>query len=53
MNVRTIGFDLARAYAIFGMFIVNYNVTFDDHQDPSGLVKFVDKNSVVNPKADP
>ena len=28
MNQRIIGFDLARAYAIFGMFIVNFNYCF-------------------------
>ncbi|MES2747142.1 MAG: DUF418 domain-containing protein [Bacteroidota bacterium] len=28
MNQRIVGFDLARAYAIFGMFIVNFNFSF-------------------------
>ncbi len=28
MKERVIGFDLARAYAIFGMFIVNFNFSF-------------------------
>ncbi len=27
-NKRIIGFDLARAYAIFGMYIVNFNFCF-------------------------
>jgi uncharacterized protein len=30
MKERIIGFDLARAYAIFGMFIVNFNFCFGD-----------------------
>ena len=31
---RVAGFDLARAYAILGMFIVNFNVVFGNpHQD--------------------
>jgi uncharacterized protein len=34
---RIIGFDLARAYAIFGMFIVNFNVVFGDHHQKQGL----------------
>jgi uncharacterized protein len=38
---RIIGFDLARAYAIFGMFIVNYNTVFGFHQDKSFLGKFL------------
>jgi uncharacterized membrane protein YeiB len=41
MNNRIIGFDLARAYAIFGMFIVNYNVTFGDYQDSSLTGRFL------------
>ena len=28
MKQRIIGFDLARAYALFGMFIVNFNYCF-------------------------
>jgi uncharacterized membrane protein YeiB len=32
---RIPGFDLARAYAIFGMYIVNFNIVFGDYQDPS------------------
>jgi uncharacterized protein len=30
MKNRIIGFDLARAYAIFGMYIVNFNIVFGD-----------------------
>ena len=37
MNQRIIGFDLARAYAIFGMFIVNFNFSFGSVMAPSGL----------------
>jgi uncharacterized protein len=33
MRQRIIGFDLARAYAIFGMFIVNFVFCFGDFQD--------------------
>lgn len=32
---RIAGFDLARAYAIFGMFIVNFNVVFGNYHDQS------------------
>jgi uncharacterized protein len=35
MNQRIIGFDLARAYAIFGMFIVNFNFSFGSIITPS------------------
>lgn len=35
MKQRIIGFDLARAYAIFGMFIVNFNVVFGAYHDTS------------------
>lgn len=35
MQQRIIGFDLARAYAIFGMFIVNFNFCFGSFQDKS------------------
>lgn len=42
MNPQRIpGFDLARAYAIFGMFIVNYNFCFGSFQDQSFLGKFL------------
>ncbi|BAP31181.1 uncharacterized protein CHSO_2144 [Chryseobacterium sp. StRB126] len=41
MKKRIIGFDLARAYAIFGMFIVNFNMVFGNHDDPSFLGKFL------------
>jgi uncharacterized protein len=35
MQQRIIGFDLARAYAIFGMYIVNFNIVFGNYQDKS------------------
>jgi uncharacterized protein len=35
VNNRILGFDLARAYAIFGMFIVNFNIVFGSHKDES------------------
>lgn len=38
---RIAGFDLARAYAIFGMFIVNFNTVFGSHKDPSWLGQFL------------
>jgi uncharacterized protein len=38
MNDRIIGFDLARAYAIFGMFIVNYNFSFGSMLAPTNNV---------------
>lgn len=38
---RIIGFDLARAYAIFGMYIVNFNFCFGSFQDQSALGKFL------------
>ncbi len=41
MKDRIIGFDLARAYAIFGMFIVNFNTVFGSHTDHSGLSGFL------------
>jgi uncharacterized membrane protein YeiB len=41
MKDRIIGFDLARAYAILGMFIVNFNTVFGSHQDTSLLGKFL------------
>ncbi len=37
MKTRIIGFDLARAYAIFGMFIVNFNTVFGSHTNHTGL----------------
>ncbi len=37
MKDRIIGFDLARAYAIFGMYIVNFNTVFGGHNDHHGL----------------
>jgi hypothetical protein len=35
MKNRIIGFDLAMAYAIFGMFIVNFNFSFGAVMNPS------------------
>ncbi len=37
MQQRIIGFDLARGYAIFGMFIVNFNFCFGSFQDSTFL----------------
>jgi len=41
MKQRIVGFDLARAYAIFGMFIVNFNFCFASFQDKSLLGQFL------------
>jgi uncharacterized membrane protein YeiB len=41
MKQRILGFDLARAYAILGMFIVNFNVVFGNYQDPSPMGRFL------------
>ncbi len=41
MKQRIIGFDLARAYAIFGMYIVNFNIVFGNYSDTSWLGKFL------------
>ena len=41
MKQRIIGFDLARAYAIFGMFIVNFVFCFGDFQDKRPLGHFL------------
>ncbi|MDH4472769.1 MAG: DUF418 domain-containing protein [Fluviicola sp.] len=41
MNTRIIGFDLARAYAIFGMFIVNFNTAFGSHTNHNGISGFL------------
>jgi uncharacterized protein len=38
---RVAGFDLARAYAILGMFIVNFNVVFGNYTDTSPGAKFL------------
>ena len=38
MQQRIIGFDLARAYAIFGMFIVNFNFSFGSIMAPSDTI---------------
>ncbi|MBC8151683.1 MAG: DUF418 domain-containing protein [Bacteroidetes bacterium] len=38
---RIIGFDLARAWAIFGMFIVNFNTVFGSHNVTTGLGGFL------------
>jgi uncharacterized protein len=40
MKQRIIGFDLARAYAIFGMYIVNFTFCFGTFGDKSFLGKF-------------
>lgn len=40
MRQRVIGFDLARAYAIFGMYIVNFTFCFGTFSDKSFLGKF-------------
>ncbi len=41
MTPRIIGFDLARAYAIFGMFIVNFNFCFGSFRDETPAGNFV------------
>jgi uncharacterized protein len=41
MKQRIIGFDLARAYAILGMFIVNFNTVFGSYTDKSVLGQFL------------
>jgi uncharacterized protein len=41
MKQRIIGFDLARAYAIFGMYIVNFVFCFGDFQDKRPLGHFL------------
>ncbi|MDX1905440.1 MAG: heparan-alpha-glucosaminide N-acetyltransferase domain-containing protein [Bacteroidia bacterium] len=41
MQQRIPGFDLARAYAIWGMFIVNFNVAFGHPADVSPLGQFL------------
>lgn len=38
MQQRIIGFDLARAYAIFGMFIVNFNFSFGSIMAPTDSI---------------
>lgn len=40
MKQRIIGFDLARAYAIFGMYIVNFIFCFGSFRDDSIFGKF-------------
>lgn len=40
-NHRIAGFDLARAYAIFGMYIVNFNVIFGNYRDTTPAGKFL------------
>jgi uncharacterized membrane protein YeiB len=42
MQTRIIGFDLARAYAILGMFIVNFNFCFGTFGNTTLLGKFID-----------
>jgi len=41
MKQRIIGFDLARAYAIFGMYIVNFNMVFGHYNDQTFTGKFL------------
>jgi len=41
MNHRIIGFDLAQAYAILGMFVVNFNTVFGSHKATTGLGWFL------------
>ncbi len=41
MKQRILGFDLARSYAIFGMFIVNFNFSFGSLTDSSPFGKFL------------
>lgn len=41
MKQRIIGFDLARAYAILGMYIVNFNVVFGSYHDQSIIGKLM------------
>lgn len=41
MKQRIIGFDLARAYAILGMFIVNFNTVFGSYADKSIAAQFL------------
>jgi uncharacterized membrane protein YeiB len=41
MKQRIIGFDLARTYAIFGMFIVNFNTVFGSHTNHNGISGFL------------
>jgi uncharacterized protein len=38
---RIIGFDIARSYAIFGMFMVNFNFCFGSFQDKSLVGQFL------------
>lgn len=40
-NKRIVGFDLARAYAIFGMYIVNFNIVFGNYNDTSLSGRFL------------
>jgi uncharacterized protein len=41
MKLRIIGFDLARAYAILGMFIVNFNTVFGSFTDKTIVGQFL------------
>lgn len=41
MHARILGFDLARAYAILGMYFVNFNLVFGDYTDRSPLGTFL------------
>ncbi|MCE2732829.1 MAG: DUF418 domain-containing protein [Flammeovirgaceae bacterium] len=40
-QTRIVGFDLARAYAIFGMYIVNFNMVFGNYHDASLMAQFL------------
>ncbi|WP_448138649.1 DUF418 domain-containing protein [Sphingobacterium siyangense] len=40
-KIRFIGFDILRAYAIFGMYIVNFNLVLGDQQHTSWLGQFL------------
>ena len=40
LHPRIPGFDLARAYAIFGMFIVNFNFAFGSYQNNTTFDRF-------------
>jgi uncharacterized protein len=42
-KTRILGFDLARAYAIFGMYVVNFNTVFGSHTDHAGLSGFLNR----------
>ncbi len=41
MQPRILGFDLARAWAIFEMFVVNFQITFGNFTDTSRISRFL------------